>query len=131
MIVDRLLDTNFLVQRWRSGENSPASRWLNAHPQARLGISWIVKAEFLRGAHIARHAVLEVYAFLERYPTHWPDEDLLAVYARLFADLRRKNQLLGTHDLWIAASALRLNVPLVTRNTREFGKVDGLALDPY
>ena len=39
--------------------------------------------------------------------------------------------LLRADDLWLAASALRLDVPLVTRNTRELGKVPGIKLDPF
>lgn len=131
MKVDRLVDTNFLVDHWRRGKTSAAAAYARIHSEDSLAISWIVKAEFLRGAEIARHALPEVQSFLGRYPTHWPDEELLTIYAQLFADLRRKNRLLGGHDLWIAASALRLGVPLVTRNTREFGQVPGIQLDPY
>jgi len=55
MGVDRLLDTNFLISRWREGEGSNASAWLKANGNLVLGIPWIVKAEFLRGAEIAGH----------------------------------------------------------------------------
>ncbi|MFM7374423.1 MAG: type II toxin-antitoxin system VapC family toxin [Chthoniobacterales bacterium] len=41
------------------------------------------------------------------------------------------NALPGPHDLWIAVSALQQGIPLVTRNTQQFAKVDGLQLESY
>ena len=52
-------------------------------------------------------------------------------YARLGVTLSSHSVSLSNEDLWIAASALRLDVALVTRNVREFGKVAGIKLDPY
>jgi len=131
MRVDRLVDTDFLIDRWRNGEASDASVYARAHQDDSLAISWIVKGEFLRSAGIAGHDSPQLLELLARYPTHWPDEELVVGYARLFVMLRRRSLSLGANDLWIAASALRLGVPLVTRNTRAFGKVPGIKLDPY
>jgi tRNA(fMet)-specific endonuclease VapC len=131
MKVDRLVDTDFLVDGWRNGEASGASMYARAHVEDSLAISWIVKAEFLRVAGIAGHESPQIPEFLARYPTHWPDEELLFGYARLTVLLGRRSLSLSTNDLWIAASALRLDVPLVSRNTREFGKVPGIKLDPF
>lgn len=131
MKVDRLVDTGFLVDRWRNGEASGASLYARAHMDDALAISWIVKGEFLRIAGIAGQDSPQILEFLDRYPTHWPDEELLVGYARLNVLLGRRSLSLRTNNLWIAVSALRLDVPLVTRNTREFGKVPGIKLDPY
>ena len=131
MKVDRLVDTHFLVDRWRNGEASGASIYARAHMEDSLAIPWIVKGEFLCIAGIAGQDSPKVLEFLARYPTHWPDEELLVGYARLNVLLRRRSLSLRTNDLWIAVSALRLDAPLVTRNVREFGKVPGIKLDPY
>jgi tRNA(fMet)-specific endonuclease VapC len=131
MRVDRLVDTDFLIDRWRNGEASGASIYARAHMEDSLAISWIVKGEFLGIAGIAGQDSPQIMEFLARYPTHWPDEELILGYARLNVLLLRRSLSLRTNDLWIAASALRLDVPLVTRNTREFGKVPGIKLDPY
>jgi predicted nucleic acid-binding protein len=131
MRVDRLVDTDFLIDRWRNGEASGASIYARAHMEDSLAISWIVKGEFLGIAGIAGQDSPQIMEFLARYPTHWPDEELILGYARLNVLLLRRSLSLRTNDLWIAASALRLDVPLVTRNTREFGKVPGINLDPY
>ncbi|MFM8984342.1 MAG: type II toxin-antitoxin system VapC family toxin, partial [Spartobacteria bacterium] len=65
MRVDRLLDANFLISRWRQGERSAAASWLNANGDLVLGISWIVKAEFLRGAEVAGHDREAIKDFLK------------------------------------------------------------------
>ena len=131
MKVDRLIGTDFLVDRWRNGESSDASAYARAHLDDSLAIPWIVKAEFLNLAGIVGQDSLRVQEFLARYPTHWPDEDLLAGYARLNVLLRLRGLSLRPYDLWLAASALRLDVPLVTRNSRELGTVPGIKLDPF
>ena len=129
--VDRLLDTNFLISRWRDGEKSAAAKWLKANPDLVVGLPWIVKAEFLRGASIAGHNPREVREFLDRFPVAWPNEETLDLYAVLFAKLRAANALPGPNDLWIAASALQHSVPLVTHNTAQFGRIEGLRLESY
>jgi predicted nucleic acid-binding protein len=131
MRVDRLIDTDFLVDRWRNGESSDASVYARAHLDDTLAIPWIVKAEFLQMAGIVGQDSPKITEFLARYPTHWPDEELLLAYARLNVLLRLRGLSLSANELWLAASALRLNVPLVTRNARGFGKVPGIKLDPY
>jgi tRNA(fMet)-specific endonuclease VapC len=131
MNVDRLVSTDFLIDRWRSGELSAASAYAQAHMDDSLAISWIVKGEFLRLAEIAGRRGQRAAEFLGRYPTHWPDEDLLLEYARLNVELREQRPSLCANDVWIAASALRLDVPLVTRKTHVFSKVPGIKLDIY
>lgn len=130
-MIERLLDTNFLVSRWRGGLDSPAAAWLEANRDIEVGLPWIVKAEFLRGAAVAGHGQGEVGAFLTRFPTAWPDDATLDLYASLYAELRKANALPGPNDLWIAASALQMGVPFVTRNTVQFSKFRNLKIEAY
>ena len=123
MKVDRLIGIDFLVDRWRNGEASAASIYARLHPEDSLAIPWIVKGEFLSFTAIDGKASPQLLELLARYPTHWPDEELLVSYARLNALLRRQSLSLRNEDLWIAISALR--------HTREFGKVPGIKLDPF
>lgn len=51
------------------------------------------------------------------------------VYASI--RLKMKSQLIGRNDMWIAAHAIALNVPLVTNNTREFSRVPGLTINNW
>lgn len=61
-----------------------------------------------------------------------PFDDAAAVeYGRIRADLRRKDTPIGANDLLIAAHAKSLGMTLVTNNTREFSRVEGLAIEDW
>jgi tRNA(fMet)-specific endonuclease VapC len=59
------------------------------------------------------------------------DEACAAAAAALRADLERAGTPLGPIDTLIAATALATHSVLVTRNTREFGRVRGLELEDW
>jgi len=52
-------------------------------------------------------------------------------HAELYAEVRRNRLAAGTNDLWIAACALHPEVPLIARNTRDFGLPAGLTILDY
>lgn len=54
-----------------------------------------------------------------------------AIYARIRADLERRGTPIGANDLLIAATALAADATLVTHNTREFARVDGLRVQDW
>ena len=80
---------------------------------------------------MAKHDEGRVHSFLDRHKTVWPDDGMLDLYARTYATLVRSNQLIGPHDLWIAAAALQHDLPLLTRNTSEFRRVPGVQVVEY
>lgn len=61
-----------------------------------------------------------------------PFDDLAAAeYGAVCADLQRKGTPIGTMDMLIAAHAKTEGLILVTNNTREFERVDGLNLENW
>lgn len=126
--MDFIVDTGFLIGRWRGGAASAEQRFIESHADQAVAMPWIVKAEFLRGAALAGHATGEVADFLDRFATLWPSDETLQVYVRLFVELRRSNGMVGPHDLWIAASAVEHGLPLLTRNGPELGRIPGLRI---
>ena len=54
-----------------------------------------------------------------------------AEYGRIRADLQRRGKLIGSLDMLIAAHAKSERLTLVTNNTREFSRVDGLLLEDW
>ena len=127
MIVDRLLDTDFLIARWQGGEESDASRWLEANSGLRLGIPWVVKGEFLRAAEMAGQETAAVRRILSRYPTHWPDDDLVSTYASIASAFPDQ----PTNWCWIAASAVRSRVPIVSRRLGVFREIEGFVAEAF
>ncbi len=94
-------------------------------------ISVITVSELLHGIHRAtgrqraqRHAAVErILAEIEPVPI----TSLVArVHAEVWARLAAAGTTVGTHDLWIAATALAHGLGVVTRNVRDFERVPGL-----
>jgi tRNA(fMet)-specific endonuclease VapC len=129
--MDYVIDTTFLIGRWRQKKDGAEQRFIETHPDESVLMPWIVKGEFLRGAVLAGHSPDEVRGFLSRYPTLWPTETTLVFYVQTYAALIPSNQLIGPNDLWIAASALEHGLPLLTRNVAEFQRVSDLEVIDY
>ena len=59
------------------------------------------------------------------------DAEVARQYGQLRAHPRSIGRPIGPNDLWIAAHALALDVPLVTHNLSGFGRVPGLAVETW
>lgn len=59
------------------------------------------------------------------------DEEDARAAGELRATLEQAAALIGAYDLLIAAQALRRNITLVTANTREFSRVEGLVWEDW
>jgi len=46
-------------------------------------------------------------------------------------DLERRGQVIGPHDIMIAAQAIALDLTLVTHNTGEFSRIPGLKVEDW
>jgi tRNA(fMet)-specific endonuclease VapC len=53
-------------------------------------------------------------------------ERVARVHAEVWAELAGRGEVLGAHDLWIAATALTHGLGVVTLNVADFGRVPGL-----
>ena len=52
-------------------------------------------------------------------------------YGKMRANLEKKGKVIGNMDMQIAGHALSLDLVLVTNNTKEFVRVEGLSLDNW
>jgi tRNA(fMet)-specific endonuclease VapC len=55
-------------------------------------------------------------------------EQIARVHADIWAQLAARGEVIGAHDLWIAATALAHGMGLATGNAREFKRIPGLRL---
>ena len=124
-------DTTFLIdwQKEAGRAEGVVSRFLEAHAEDRFFMSVTVLGEFSAGfADLGQTHYRKVCAAIKLLPT---DEETALVYRSIFRDLKAQGCLIGANDLWIAASALRYRMPLVSRNVHEFKRVPGLQVLTY
>ncbi len=67
-----------------------------------------------------------VETIIGRYPVLPFDLPVARVHARLSADLAAQGQMIGAHDLIIAATASAHGLAVMTHNQRHFGRIRGL-----
>jgi len=97
---------------------------------ATLICSAAVYAEILYGAHKAKATRAEVAAInssMQRFRIVWPNPQLADVYARMRASLPKGHGMShkpAESDRWTAATAIMLNVPLLTTDSGYAGIPD-------
>jgi predicted nucleic acid-binding protein len=127
-----LLDTTFLIDLQRGlrhGRSDGAVRFLEANADEPVAISLVSWLEFAEGYESEReHACRQ---FLSRFPLVLPDVAVAWRASRLSRTLRASGRRVADHDLWIAATALELRRPLVTKNVHHFLGVPGLEVVTY
>lgn len=70
----------------------------------------------------------EMREYLRRFALAPFDEDLCEAWAEATDGARRVGRPIQTADAWVAATALRYGVPLVTNNPSDFAGVAGLTV---
>lgn len=124
------MDTDVLVALERRAK---AGGDLNSLTNEEVAISVITVSELLHGvaradaAHRATRGAF-VERLLERFQAVEITQAIARVHADLSAGLAGRGQMIGAHDLWIAASALSLGYGLASANVNEFRKIPGLRL---
>lgn len=123
-----LIDTDLLIDLER-GAGTPAIEELLGDEER--AISVITVSELLHGALRATEAqrtrrrafVEHLLGALRAIPI---TEPVSRIHAEAWADLSKRGQVIGAHDLWIAATALAHGLGVATRNASEFSRVAGL-----
>ena len=124
-----LLDTNTCIHIMK--------RSAGLRPKAELvdcGISPIVQGELeyglWKGGNLKRNrlALDDLLSDLRVVPF---TEDVPACYGKVRAQLSARGHIIGSSDLWIAAHALAIGLPLVTHNLDEFARVPGLSVTTW
>jgi tRNA(fMet)-specific endonuclease VapC len=103
-------------------------------PVSEVCVSVITKAELLYGVALSSQPSRDekaLRAFLPHVAVlDFPDQ-AASHYAKIRAELKTRGLLIGANDLLIAAHARSLGLVLVTNNTSEFGRINGLRLENW
>lgn len=124
-----MVDTNVFISLERHGEPRSLAAW---NPSDDVFISAVTVSELLMGVwradsearRLRRSAFVE--AIISSVPTLSFDAAVARVHAEIGADLARRGQPIGAHDLIIAATARCFDFALLTDNFAEFSRVPGL-----
>lgn len=132
-----LCDTSFVSLIQRAGRSSAAQHQTAEWPSdvrsrleaAVLLVSVVTVAELRAGQRYAgwsekRRASAD--ATMAAYGTVPLDASILEGWSVLWAELRRNGQVLSHNDIWIAATALSRDLPLVSLDA-DFEQVPGLS----
>lgn len=128
MALRYLLDTNICIYIARHRPAEVLERFKRLRP-GEVGMSVITYGELGYGACKSRYRGEAQKILRELAQT----VSVLAIgpevgdrYGDIRAELEKLGRVIGNNDLWIAAHAVTLGVPLVTNNEREFICVPGL-----
>ena len=130
-----LIDASILIEAERG--RLDLEPHVKRHGDEEAFISVVTASELLHGVHRAtqpdvrarRSAFVE--GILERFPLLSVDLACARAHAQLWADLRQAGALIGSHDLWLAATCVAHGLTMVTANVREFARVPGLELEVW
>ena len=124
-----LIDTSVLVNAERRGQSLD-----QAVGDQDRAISVITASELLHGVHRARSGAVRARrsAFVEHVISAIEPLPVTTAIARahaaVWAELEKEGNLIGAHDLWIAATALSHGMAVATANARDFERVPGLTV---
>ena len=130
--VDRCQYTD-RVRTWAPGVRAAP----RATAAGRVLLSVITASELLHGVHRAIQPAVRtkraafVEAILERFPLLPVDLVTARTHAQVWAELAAAGQMIGPHDLWLAATCIAHGLTMVTANVREFARVPGLAVEVW
>lgn len=125
-----LPDTNIFIALTRRGDRRVARHFEMLEDE--IGLSTAVVYELAYGAGVSNRQAFHL-ATLDEFPfprLGFSDEDARAA-ARIRADMKRLGTPIGVYDVLIAGQALARGLTLVTNNTGEFARVDGLRLEDW
>lgn len=127
-----LLDTNICIYIINEQPAQVLQRVIQAGRES-LAISTVTVAELAFG--VAKSTRPDSRAKLENFLSKFPivdwDQDAAWIYGNVRKALEAKGQRIGERDLLLACQALALNATMVTNNTREFERVEGLKLENW
>lgn len=128
-----MLDTDTCSYVMKRSNQSVVER-LRSVAVADVCMSVVTKAELRYGVRVSPRPAQDAKA-LDGLLTYIEvlelPEEAAEHYADIRADLRRRGEMIGANDLFIGAHARCLGLTLVTNNTAELGRVQGLEIENW
>ena len=129
----KLLDTDICIHLLNAREPALVE-WFRAHSPLELALCSVVRAELLWGARNSARVeenLERVRVFAAPLKSLVFDDDCAEHYAVIRADLAARGTPIGPNDTLIAAIAVAHQATLVTRNRREFQRIESLQIEVW
>ncbi|MBK7464865.1 MAG: type II toxin-antitoxin system VapC family toxin [Betaproteobacteria bacterium] len=127
-----LLDTNVCIAYKKRKSGIPER--IETLPAGQVAMSVVTWGELMLGVEKSqfRERSLEILKRVrEIIPVIGTDESVGDHYGAIRGQLELAGKKIGPNDLWIAAHARALGIPVVTNNTGEFARVSGLTVEDW
>jgi len=127
-----ILETTFLIDLERellSSEIGPTQAFLERHSASTLSVTFTIAGEMAAG--MPADSRMRWEEFLQPFEVLPCTSDVCWEYGQAFRYLKANGLPVGANDLWIGATALAFDRPVVTRNPREFGRIPRLTVLNY
>lgn len=129
-----LLDSDTCI-RYINGRSLSIRRRLTVVPRQEVALCDVVKLELYYGAYKSSRSeqnLTKLATFFSEFVISLPFDGRAAERGgQIRSQLASLGTPIGPYDLQIAAIALANNLTLVTHNTREFSRVEGLRLEDW
>ena len=128
-----MLDTNVCIDYLKGNSINIRDRIISA-PKDSLCISAITFSELMFGVANSSNREKNLVAlnfFLLKIDIVPYDDQAAAAYGEIRTQLKQEGNLIGGMDMLIAAHARASDSVLVTHNTREFNRVQGLRIEDW
>lgn len=125
-----LLDTNVCI-RYLQGRLPAIRDAIHNHEPQSMVICAVVRAELFYGAMKSDYptaTLAKQRCFIDRFPSMPFGDEAALIFGQIRANLQLQGLPIGPYDVQIAAIALANDLTLVTHNTREFSRIQGLRL---
>ena len=131
-----MLDTNICVFVLRNKDDQAISviNNIKSHKPEEICISSITYAELIHGVEKNINPSkkrLALMLFLSNIAVLDFNSEAADEYGKIRVDLEKKGNIIGPMDMLIAAHAKSLGFTIVTNNTREFERVEGLKVEDW
>ena len=129
-----MLDTTTVIDAMKRKKYPNVIERLLQHESSEIAISVITLAELEFGNVKSSNPVknrLAMLAFLAGITVLLLEENVVFDYGRIRYKLEKQGIQIGGNDLLIATHALSLGLILVTSNTREFSRIEGLQVEDW
>lgn len=127
------VDTSFLIdlqnEKRQRGPVTGATALLTAHRHTIFYLPAVARGEYLEGFDDPESR--EARELVDAMRSLDVTREVASIYAGVVRQLRGAGSLIGTNDLWIAATALFHGFALVTGNVAHFRRIPDLRLVTY